>query len=270
MFHPQSKGLLDLYIANPTHALIVSGNLGVGTMRAAEYIIEHMGVTNDSLLIIKPEKNSIPIDTIRTLYRLTKSSRDQNMVVVIDDADTMGGDAQNALLKLLEEPPSNVFFILTTHRFAHLLPTVVSRSVHIALKEVSTADSQEFIKGLTIADQNKVPRILFLASGRPAEMTRLAQDGGYYNERIELMSEAKKILEADTYERLIGLKPYMADREKALVVVEMLSLLVTHSLYKNINLSIVHAADAIADTIESLHRNGNTRAQLLLLNDHLG
>ncbi len=48
-------------------------------------------------------------------------------VVVIDDADTMNRNAQNALLKILEEPPANAILILITHRLGSMIPTIRSR-----------------------------------------------------------------------------------------------------------------------------------------------
>ncbi len=48
-------------------------------------------------------------------------------VVVIDDADTMNRSSQNAVLKILEEPPSNALLILVTHRMGAMIPTIRSR-----------------------------------------------------------------------------------------------------------------------------------------------
>lgn len=48
-------------------------------------------------------------------------------IVIIDDADTMSRAAQNALLKILEEPPKNTVLILIAHRLGALIPTIRSR-----------------------------------------------------------------------------------------------------------------------------------------------
>ncbi|MAF97965.1 MAG: ATPase [Micavibrio sp.] len=49
-------------------------------------------------------------------------------IVIIDDADTMNRNAQNALLKILEEPPEKTLLILVTHRLGALIPTIRSRT----------------------------------------------------------------------------------------------------------------------------------------------
>jgi len=49
-------------------------------------------------------------------------------VVIVDDANTMNRNAQNALLKILEEPPKKTMIILVTHAIGALLPTILSRT----------------------------------------------------------------------------------------------------------------------------------------------
>ncbi len=60
----------------------------------------------------------------RTAYRPFEGRR---RVVIVDEADAMLSEAQNALLKTLEEPPSASMFVLVTSRPDELLPTVRSR-----------------------------------------------------------------------------------------------------------------------------------------------
>ena len=48
-------------------------------------------------------------------------------VVIIDNADRLNRNAQNALLKILEEPPSNALLVLVTHRLGAMIPTIRSR-----------------------------------------------------------------------------------------------------------------------------------------------
>ncbi|MCB1682359.1 MAG: DNA polymerase III subunit delta' [Rhodospirillales bacterium] len=75
-------------------------------------------------------KNVIDAETIRRIspYLRKTSAEGGWRVVIIDDADKMNNTAQNAILKILEEPPKKVAIILVTHRIGELIPTIRSRS----------------------------------------------------------------------------------------------------------------------------------------------
>ena len=83
------------------------------------------------LLVVEPEdKPSVTIEQIRRLLQaLTLAPYRPNgvRIVIIDNAETLTPEAQNALLKNLEEPPENTRFILVTEAIEALLPTVRSR-----------------------------------------------------------------------------------------------------------------------------------------------
>jgi DNA polymerase-3 subunit delta' len=87
------------------------------------------GIFPDVLLLEPGDSGSIKIDAVRDLvdkvgYRPFEGRR---RVVIIDEADALVPQAQNALLKTLEEPPSASMFILVSARPDALLPTVLSR-----------------------------------------------------------------------------------------------------------------------------------------------
>ncbi|MDP2910762.1 MAG: DNA polymerase III subunit delta' [Candidatus Omnitrophota bacterium] len=88
-------------------------------------------MNHPDVFIIKKEKDSsyIKIDKIRdAIYQASlKPYEGRKKIFLIIDADDMNEEAQNALLKLLEEPRENQILILTTSRISGILPTVVSR-----------------------------------------------------------------------------------------------------------------------------------------------
>jgi DNA polymerase-3 subunit delta' len=100
------------------------------------------GVHPDVLLIEPGDSGSIRIDPIRdaidrSTYRPFEGRR---RVVIIDEADALVPQAQNALLKTLEEPPSASIFILVTSRPDALLPTVLSRCPRLRFRRLEPAD----------------------------------------------------------------------------------------------------------------------------------
>ena len=100
------------------------------------------GVHPDVLVVEPGENGSIKIEQIRDLidrsnYRPFEGRR---RAVVVDDADAMSEDAQNALLKTLEEPPSATVFMLVSPAPDALLPTVRSRCSVIRFAALSADD----------------------------------------------------------------------------------------------------------------------------------
>jgi DNA polymerase-3 subunit delta' len=100
------------------------------------------GVHPDVLVVEPGESGSIKIEQIRDVvdrsnYRPFEGRR---RTVIVDQAGAMGEDAQNALLKTLEEPPSATVFILITSMPDTLLPTVLSRCSRIRFSALSADD----------------------------------------------------------------------------------------------------------------------------------
>jgi len=76
------------------------------------------------------QKSSVDVDSARKVVpflRMTASGDNGWRVVIVNDADTMNRNAQNAILKILEEPPPRALLILIVHRAGAMLPTIRSR-----------------------------------------------------------------------------------------------------------------------------------------------
>jgi len=100
------------------------------------------GVHADVLLVEPGDSPTIKIDQVRdaierSAYRPFEGRR---RVVIIDNAESLNAEAQNALLKTLEEPPPASTFALVTSRPDMLLPTVVSRCQRLRFGRLSPAE----------------------------------------------------------------------------------------------------------------------------------
>ncbi|MCL2588452.1 MAG: hypothetical protein FWD84_03485, partial [Oscillospiraceae bacterium] len=89
-------------------------------------------------------KRDIPVATVREMVAEapTLPNEARNKVYAIEQADSLNPSAQNAFLKLLEEPPSFVTFLLLAENPLTLLPTVRSRCVQLSLTPEETADPE--------------------------------------------------------------------------------------------------------------------------------
>lgn len=100
----------------------------------------------DLHLIKKPsDSNMIKVDTVREIRSkaLLFPNEGSKSVFIIHEAQLMNPSAQNALLKIFEEPQSHVIFILTCPSKSSLLDTVISRATAYSLGEEFTKDDSE-------------------------------------------------------------------------------------------------------------------------------
>lgn len=99
---------------------------------------------------------SIGIETVKLIQKklFLKPIKSKNKIIVIEDAQLLTPEAQNALLKVLEEPPANTFILLGTESKEALLPTILSRCQIIELKEESKKLSEKTIEELNAFIQN--------------------------------------------------------------------------------------------------------------------
>ncbi|MBI3072660.1 MAG: hypothetical protein HYY84_11150 [Deltaproteobacteria bacterium] len=96
--------------------------------------------THADFILVAPEGEGstrvIKIDTIRTVVHAVSLAplEGERKVVVVRDAGRMTRDAQNALLKTLEEPPASTTLVLVAHQIEALLPTIRSRCLKVSMK----------------------------------------------------------------------------------------------------------------------------------------
>jgi DNA polymerase III subunit delta' len=100
------------------------------------------GVHADVFLVEPGDTGAIKVDQVRDAVERTgfRPFEGRRRVVIVDDTDAMLVEAQNALLKTLEEPPAASMFVLVTSRPDVLLPTVRSRCQRLRFGRLSAAD----------------------------------------------------------------------------------------------------------------------------------
>jgi len=110
----------------------------------------HQENNPDFLHIFPEEKDSISINQIREVQKLIllKPFTGDSINIIISEADKLTTDAQSALLKILEETPSSVFFYLLCPNSANLLPTILSRVqiINLTTDLASTENNEEIFK----------------------------------------------------------------------------------------------------------------------------
>lgn len=150
------------------HAYIFYGKEGTGRFttakKFAQYLIcknktacmecsackQFLAGTADDFKIIKPEegKENILVEQIRELTNdvYIRPHFYDKKIYVIKDADKMNQNAQNAFLKVFEEPPEYAVFILIVSQISSILPTIRSRGVEVRFSDLDSENLKKVFK----------------------------------------------------------------------------------------------------------------------------
>lgn len=124
-------------------------------------------------------KTVITVDEVRKLRSFLQLSAADggHRVVIVDAADEMNTQAANAILKMLEEPPPGVTFLLVSHQPSRLLPTIRSRCRVLKLSTLSPEDLSEAMRQAG-AEPHDGDALSVLSGGSVGEAMRIANLDG--------------------------------------------------------------------------------------------
>ena len=217
------------------HAMIIEGEEGLGKKTLAKFIAKACLCVADNrpclecktchlidvgshpdYQMISPDGANIKVDQIRALRSEAYFSplSAEGRVFVVDNAHTMNQNAQNALLKVLEEPPKNVTFILLAKSASLLLETIRSRSVILTLSPVPLQkESFALVSQLANIPVNEAERLLASTDGNIGQA--VASAGG---ETVFLSAVATELITfasvGDRLKIISLLQPYTKQRDK--------------------------------------------------------
>lgn len=267
LLHPSTRIQLENFAGRPAGSMLLVGPPGSGKTTLALSLIAELLETDRETIsnypyflhVRKPEsKSEIPIDDIRRLIsglRLTvpdQRSKKVNRAVFIEDAHFLSGEAQNALLKLLEEPPLATVFILSVISEDKVLPTVASRAQKVSVLMPSYNDSRKFYPGIS---PQRLETNWRLSGGAPGLLAALlSEDSHPLKAAVE---KAKQFLAQDQYHRLIFLKQF-SNKESFGMFLEglsrVLAALQTESIRKGVrNQAKLLEARKLLETLTDYH-----------------
>ena len=141
------------------------------------------GENNPDYKEIGPDGNSIKIAQIRELQeRIYEKPIDSSKkVIVIDDSDKMTEEAQNGLLKTLEEPPEYAIIILIATNENKLLNTVKSRCLKISFSAIADSEVKKYILQNNIIESPS-ENILKVCGGSLGKVKHVAENLEIYNQ----------------------------------------------------------------------------------------
>ncbi len=217
LLHAKTRVQAGAFLAKPSQALIISGQPGSGKEALARYLAaELVGVPLDKLdtypyliILSKPtDKQEISIDAVRQAIHelklkpaISKGGAAQK-IVLINDAHQLSEEAQNALLKIIEEPPAGTVFILTAPTETDVLPTIASRAQKITIAPVDLKSALRFFSGS--APEKAIESAWNLSQGAAGLASAIIADDEEHPLKVAVDS-AKSLLKMSRYERIIFL-----------------------------------------------------------------
>ncbi len=125
--------------------------------------------------------NSIGIDAVREVknFLWQRPAASRRRTLIIDDAELLTAEAQNALLKVAEEPPASSLLILVTSDIESILPTIVSRLPTIYFGAVPQRSIAEWLAGEYGVPSPNAAALAERAVGKPGIAWRLLRDDAF-------------------------------------------------------------------------------------------
>lgn len=180
------------------------------------------------------QKASISVDAVRQLKKdvYLKPFFSKRKIYIIESAEKMTVEAQNALLKIFEEPPSYITLILICNGLSKILPTIKSRAVIYKFPSLKPKELEKYLdKYYNDKDNKKI--YANISGGSVSKMIELISDDDSLNYRREIISSFVKLIKDNSetcFNRLF--KIFMENKEDKFNIIYRLCVFLFDIAYK--------------------------------------
>ncbi len=198
---------IELYVAQPSSVMLLVGPDGSGRKEIVNDTIQMFlsadKATPQNIFDVDPDSASISIDDVRAiksklkLKHLTSKSEQGFRIIVIHAAQRMTTEAQNALLKVLEETPERTLFLMDATSVKDLLDTITSRT---QLIKVINPTLEESVQYFSHSSADEVSKAYLMSGGRARYMTDIISDPE--SQFVQTMQIAKNTIASSIFTRL--------------------------------------------------------------------
>lgn len=199
-----------------SHAYLLVGGAGAGKRMIASAFAKYMlcdaggeepcGVcqscrvfdsgNHPDVLWVTSEKKTLGVDEIRSQILDTvgiKPYHYDKKIYILPQAHTMTVQAQNALLKTLEEPPEYAVFLLLAEREEAFLPTVLSRAVVLKISPLREDEIRRYLTEKQLASPEQAAVFAAYAQGRIGQALALLEDEAFQQMRESLLQSMSRL-----------------------------------------------------------------------------
>ncbi len=233
---------------NISHAYILSGEEGMGKKSLANAFAlallcekgqadpcrqchackQVLSGNHPDLIYVTHEKPaSIGVDDVRHQINDTiqvKPYSSAHKIYIVDEAEKMTVQAQNALLKTIEEPPAYAVILLLTTNAESFLPTILSRCVQLKLKPLQDAQVKDYLMSRMGVEEPQADIFTAFARGNLGKAIHLADSEEFrrlYGELLDLLKNLKKSDISELLERIRKMKDEKLDIHQCLDFMQM-------------------------------------------------
>ncbi|MBP0989709.1 MAG: hypothetical protein J5874_00825 [Oscillospiraceae bacterium] len=244
------------------HAILLEGEIGSGRYTAAKLAAsEKLDCGREDLIMrgiypdvitIEQEKGIISVDKIRAMKAdaAILPNEAEGKVYIVRDVQNMTAQAQNAFLKLLEEPPKRVSFILTVDNRAKLLETIVSRVAVLRIDNFTPEKCAEILKN-KYGPKEGIDELSRVFEGNIGKTEQALKDGKNLEMLDTCVDLINSIFASGGWEGLELLSGFEKDDERFTAFLEMLK------------------TQCIKFAVEKSKGNSDVRINRLVRSDHL-
>lgn len=273
LIHPSTKQRLETVITSTPQAVLLVGLTGSGKSYLASHISGQLlntdSVEQHPYVKHVDAEQADGIDSVREIGRFlalkTTGKQDIRRIVIVHHAEKLGHEAQNALLKMLEEPPEDTMMILTADDTALLLPTILSRVQAIYISPISLSQARQ---ELSLVDETQLLKAYHMSSGLAGLLAQLVR-GESDHPLVGAIAQAKELLQASPYDRLSKVDTIAKQREELMQLLDALKRVSAagfHSSLRGPGAKRFHTArQLVDDASRALQQNANTKLTLTKL-----
>ena len=144
------------------HAFLLSGPTGCGKTTIGRIIATRLGAVGSDFREID-SADFRGIDTVREIRKQSqfKPLEGPCRVWLLDEAHMLTGTAESALLKMLEDTPQHVYFILCTTEPQKLLPTIRGRCSQFTVKPLNERQMFKLLRSIVKAEGQDIPKVIY-------------------------------------------------------------------------------------------------------------
>ncbi len=220
------------------HAILIEGETGTGKHTLANFLasaavcaerdvpcgecracVMAKGSNHPDITVVSPEENkkNIAVAQVRELKgdAYIKPHMSQKKVFIIDPADTLNEQSQNALLKVLEEPPEAVVFILIAQTKAAFLETIISRCVVLTLSTPEAEVAEEYLLGIGDYERQQVASALSSSHNNIGKALALLEGRDNTRAAVAAKEFCEALLRKDLWGMLVSTKAAEKNRIEA-------------------------------------------------------